>query len=137
MDIQLQIIIVIAVLIGMTVLVLMVRKKALELRYALVWFVMGAGVLVLGIFPGLMNQLSYLMGIAAPVNMLFFIGFCFSLAIIFTLTVAISRMSKRMKSLAQAIALLQSSDGYELKRNEEQIEENSEKQETKAEEEIE
>ena len=107
MNIQLQSTIVIVVIIAMIILVLMVRKKHLELRYSLVWFLMGLGVLVLAIFPSLMFGLSSAMGIADPVNMLFFIGFCFSLAIIFTLTMAVSRTSKRMKDLAQAIALLQ------------------------------
>lgn len=33
-------------------------------------------------------------------------GFCFSLVIIFTLTVAMSRMSSRIKQLAQEVASL-------------------------------
>jgi hypothetical protein len=97
----------------MFILVLMVRKKALELRYTLVWFVMGIGVLILGVFPGITFRLSYIMSIADPVNMLFFVGFCFSLGIIFTLTIALSRMSKRIKDLAQAIALLQTPHEHE------------------------
>lgn len=65
----------------------------------------GAGILVLDCFPDLITVISYKMGIASPVNMLFFFGFCFSLMIIFILTVAISRMSIRIKQLAQEIAL--------------------------------
>jgi len=107
-NIQLQITIAITVIIAMTILILMVKKKYLELRYALVWFVMGIGVLVFGLFPRWIFWLAGIMGIADPVNMLFFVGFCFSLAIIFTLTIAVSRMSKRIKDLAQGIALLQS-----------------------------
>jgi len=45
---------------------------------------------------------------------LFFIGFCFSLAIIFTLTMAMSRASKKIKDLAQAIALLQSQESHHM-----------------------
>jgi len=65
----------------------------------------------------LMFWLSNAMSIADPVNMLFFIGFCFSLAIIFTLTMAVSRMSKRIKDLAQAIALLQALDNKSAEKN--------------------
>jgi len=113
MNIQLQIMIAITVIIAMIILILMVKKKYLELRYALVWFVMGIGVLVLGTFPRWIFWLSDVMGIADPVNMLFFVGFCFSLAVIFTLTIAVSRMSKRIKDLAQGIALLQSKSAGE------------------------
>lgn len=65
----------------------------------------GIGIFVLDCFPPLVNWLSYELGIASPVNMLFFLGFCFSLVIIFVLTVAVSRMSIRIKQLAQEIAL--------------------------------
>ena len=40
--------------------------------------------------------------------MLFFLGFCFSLVIILVLTIAMSRMSVRIKNLAQEIALYES-----------------------------
>jgi len=53
----------------------------------------------------LITWLAVKLGIASPINMLFFLGFCFSLIIIFVLTVAVSRMSVRIKTLAQEIAL--------------------------------
>ena len=37
--------------------------------------------------------------------MIFFLGFCFSLLIIFTLTVMLSRMAERVRKLAQAVAM--------------------------------
>lgn len=106
MNIRIQIIIAIGVLGALTVIVNMIRKKKLELRYALAWLFVGSGVLVLDCFPQLIDWMSKQLGIASPVNMLFFLGFCFSLVIIFVLTVAISRMSIRIKQLAQEIALL-------------------------------
>ena len=39
------------------------------------------------------------------VNMIFFLGFCFSLLIIFSLTVALSRMSNSVRTLDQMVAL--------------------------------
>ena len=118
MRLQLQLTIIIAVSIAMIALILLVRKKRVDLRYTLIWFLAGSGVLVLTLFPGLMIRLSNTLGIADPVNMLFFIGFCFSLAIIFTLTVAVSRMSKRIKDLAQEMALLQSPENKNAKNQE-------------------
>lgn len=108
MNIRIQIIIAVFIILALVVIVNMIRKKALELRYALAWLVVGAGVLVLDLFPGLIESIAGLVGIADPVNMLFFAGFCFSLAIIFVLTVAISRMSTRIKELAQELALYKS-----------------------------
>lgn len=105
MNIRIQIIIAIFIILALVVIVNMIRKKALELRYALAWLAVGVSVLVLDLFPGLIKAISKLVGIADPVNMLFFAGFCFSLAIIFILTIAISRMSIRIKELTQELAL--------------------------------
>ena len=105
MNLRIQIIIAIVILIALVVIVNMIRKKALELRYALTWLGVGVVVLILDVFPGIMGWLAKIMGIALPSNMLFFMGFCFSLAIIFGLTIAVSRMSIRIKNLTQEIAL--------------------------------
>ena len=107
MNIKIQILVAVIVICALLVIVNMIRRKRLELRYALVWLGGGMGILVLDCFPALMNWLSKQMGIANPVNMLFFCGFCFALAIIFVLTVAISRMSIRIKQLAQELALFE------------------------------
>ena len=105
MNIRIQIIVAVFIIIALGVIINMIRKKSLELRYALSWLAVGLGVLVLDLFPRLVEWLSKSMGIASPVNMLFFLGFCFSLCIIFVLTIAVSRMSLRIKELAQELAL--------------------------------
>ena len=105
MNVRLQIIVAVVIFVALGVIVNMIRKKALELRYALAWLIVGAGVLILDIFPGVMEMMASLLGIYSPVNMLFFLGFCFSLIIIFVLTVAVSRMSIRVKELTQELAL--------------------------------
>ena len=50
-------------------------------------------------------KLSFFLGIFTPVNMIFFLGFCFSMVIIFTLTVTVSRMSERIRKMAQQVAI--------------------------------
>ena len=53
--------------------------------------------------------------------MLFFFGFCFALMIIFSLTIAVSRMSIRISELAQEVAL------YEKGEKDKEREEKNEK----------
>lgn len=107
MNIKIQIIVAVVIIMALCVIVNMIRKKSLELRYALSWLIVGICVLILDFFPGLIEKISSIMGIETPMNMLFFLGFCFSLGIIFVLTIAISRMSLRMKKIAQELALYQ------------------------------
>lgn len=105
MNIRIQIIIMIVIIIALGVIINMIRKKQLELRYALAWLFVGGSILILDCFPSLIDWLAARLGIASPVNMLFFLGFCFSLMIIFVLTIAVSRMSIMIKQLTQEIAL--------------------------------
>lgn len=107
MNIRIQIIVSVIVLLALGVIVNMIRQKKLELRYALSWLGVGVAILILDCFPQLITWLSEKVGIASPVNMLFFFGFCFSLMIIFVLTVAVSRMSIRIKELTQELALFE------------------------------
>ena len=105
MNIRIQIIIGVIVIFALCIIVNMIREKKLELRYALAWLGVGIAILVLDCFPQVITWLAIKVGIASPINMLFFLGFCFSLVIIFILTMAVSRSSIRIKQLAQELAL--------------------------------
>lgn len=106
MNMKLQIFIAIVILIALCGCIYMVRKKSLELRYALIWILVGIGILLLDIFPGILTFFANLIGVASPMNMLFFAGFCFALLIIFSLTITVSKMSVQVKQLTQEMALL-------------------------------
>lgn len=105
MNIKTQIMVAIVVIFALSMIINMIRKKSLELRYALSWLGVGGGILILDFFPGVIEKLANIVGIETPMNMLFFLGFCFSLGILYTLTIAMSRMSIRMKKMAQELAL--------------------------------
>lgn len=102
---KVRIALVIVLMIGLVALVNLIRKRGLELKYALTWLILGAGLLLIVIVPGLLDSLSALLGIYSPVNMVFFLGFLFSIVVIFTLTMAISNNSNRVRKMAQKIAL--------------------------------
>ena len=51
--------------------------------------------------------LAHVLGIESVMNMVFFIGFCFALVIIFGLTQSISKLSQQVKILTQKVALLE------------------------------
>lgn len=126
MTVKLQIIVGICLFLALTVIVYMIKKRSLDLKYALSWLLALVFVLVLDLFPVLLTKLSMALGVWAPVNMIFFLGFCFSLLIIFTLTVMLSRMAERVRKLAQAVAMNEEKldrMGRELKKLQEEKEE--------------
>jgi len=84
----------------------LVRIRALELKYALIWFLVGVLVLIFDLSPRLLYGMTEALGIELPINMMFFLGFAFVLIIIFTQTVVISNLTRRVKRLTQEVGLL-------------------------------
>ena len=107
MSIKIQILVAVLVVLALLFIANMVRKETLDIRFALSWLTVGGVVLVLDLFPGIMNYLVHLLGIELPVNMMFFFGFCFTLLLLFSLTVKVSRQAEQLKRLTQEIALLE------------------------------
>jgi hypothetical protein len=88
------------------VLELVRRRRFLE-RYALLWLLSAAVLLALGIWQGLLADVSRLIGIVYPPNALFLIAFGFVLLLLLHFSVAVSRLSDQSKVLAQRLALLE------------------------------
>ncbi len=107
MTYQLRIVLIILILLTFSLFVSQIKQKKLNLQYTLTWLLLLFCVLLVTIFPGFLNLLANLMGIALPINMIFFLGFIFTLVIIFRLTSAVSKQSEQIKELTQKIALME------------------------------
>lgn len=112
MTFRLQVIILLCMFLAAVYLVNLMRKKRMSFTYALGWFFIVICICILTIWPMLLDKLANLIGIASPMNMLFFFGFCFAVAVIFALSMTISHLSDRVKKLAQEIAIIRK-DMYE------------------------
>ena len=105
MSLKIRCVILIGLMLCIFLILNMVRKKRIDLRYALGWLILCIMLLGLDAFPQLIYMLSQFLGIASPVNMLFFLAFIFVTVLIFGLTISVSRLSAKMKKLAQELAL--------------------------------
>lgn len=86
-------------------LINMIRKNKINLKYILSWISISIGILIIALFPNILILLSNFLGVKDPMNALYFVGFIFMIIVVFSLTVAQSRLSDKVKSLAQEIAL--------------------------------
>lgn len=102
---KVRIVILAVIFIGLVAIVNLIRKRSLELKYALTWLLLGIALFIVVMIPGLLQNLAVLLGIYSPMNMVFFLGFLFSLIVIFALTMSLSRNSIRVRKMAQKIAL--------------------------------
>jgi hypothetical protein len=84
----------------------LVRRRHLMERYALLWLLSSAVLLVLAIWTKLLERVADAAGIEVPSNALFVVGFAFVLALLLHFSLAISRLSDETKVLAQQAARL-------------------------------
>lgn len=122
MSIRLQLILICALVVIFILLVNAVKKNNLDIKYSLGWLLLVVVLIVLTCFKDLLEIMADVMGIASPVNMLFLCGFVVALLIIYTLTVALSKISSRVRRLAQEIAFL-SNEINELKEENKKLKE--------------
>lgn len=115
MSVRTQIVVAAVVILALIGLTSMVKKNKIEMKYALIWYLLVAVILVFDLFPNLLGSLAAFMGVDLAVNMLFFLGFCFALVIIFVLTVWVSKLSVKVKRLTQELALLENRLDEEMK----------------------
>lgn len=105
MTLKLRLIIIFVILLGVAFIVNLIRKRSLELKYALAWMILAVGLLVIVLIPGLLEAMAAALGIYNVMNMVFFVGFIFAIILIFGLTMSMSRNSDRVRKMAQYIAL--------------------------------
>jgi hypothetical protein len=85
----------------------LVRRKRLMERYAILWLVAGATVLVLSLAQGTIQKLAHDAGVSYAPSALFAIAFLFVLVMLVQFSMTISRLSDQNTALAQHLALLQ------------------------------
>lgn len=112
MGTQLRGLIIVGVIGALVYIIYMIKKEKLELKYSLSWIVAAVAIFIMAMFPNSIQYIANTLDIISPVNALFFIGICFILMILFSLTIAMSRNSRKLKDMVQKIALLE----YELNR---------------------
>ncbi|MHB8692808.1 MAG: DUF2304 domain-containing protein [Solirubrobacteraceae bacterium] len=85
----------------------LVRRKQLMERYALLWLLAGATILVLGLWQGLLTSFAHAVGIYYTPSALFAVAFVFVLAMLMHFSLTISKLAVQNKMLAQRVALLE------------------------------
>ena len=106
MSLRLQVVIAIGAIVAILCIGNLVRIRRLELKYALIWFLVGILLLIFDLFPGLLQVMTQALGITLPINMLTFLGLLFVLMILFSQTIVISNLTRKCQRLTQEVGLL-------------------------------
>lgn len=107
MSTALRIFLIVGVIAYMAGIIFLLSHKRMNLKYSLLWMFSAVVLLMLSIFPGIVNMISKLIGIQSPVNTVFlFFIFCMLLLLI-SLSSIVSKQSNEIKRLIQHLSILE------------------------------
>lgn len=83
-----------------------VRNQRMKEKYAALWLIVSAIIIVLVLFPSLLWWLADITGVQTPVNLLFLLAIMMLIGVTLHLTLEVSKHSDESRILAEEIAIL-------------------------------
>lgn len=98
----------------LAVILYLIRSRKLREQYALLWLALSLVMMVLSLFPQLLDLLADKLGVDYAPSLLYLLGLMSVLCIMLHMTIALSALTRRIIVLTQALALQeQRCDGLE------------------------
>lgn len=107
MNSTLRVVLFFAIILYFFLVVHLLKKRRLDLKYTLLWLILGVVMIVFVAAPKLMTMISSLFGIAEDVNTLFLIAIAAITIILMALTSIVSGQKDAIRKLVQANGLLE------------------------------
>ena len=102
MDLELRIFLGIGVILYFALLLHMLKKESIILKYALIWLVCGGLFVLFLIFPEVVFSASRLIGVSNPVNAVFLLFAGFALMMLLSFSSIISKNNGMVRKLTQS-----------------------------------
>ena len=106
-SVKLQAAMLIAVGLYFLIVLKLLRRKTLNLKYTLLWLASGVIMLALAVFPRILGWFAALVGIYDPTNALFAFMFFCVVMILMSITAIVSKLNEKSKQVIQSVALLE------------------------------
>lgn len=107
MSLKVTVTLVIGILFYLMIIVMLIKKEQLNLKYTLLWLFSALALIVLAVVPQFPSFIAKVMGIATPSNAIFVIEGLFVLLILLSLTSIVSTQMLRIRRLTQTQAILE------------------------------
>ncbi|MEG0020276.1 MAG: DUF2304 domain-containing protein [Oscillospiraceae bacterium] len=88
-------------------IVYLLKKNKLEVKYAIIWLAFSATMILFSCFPYIVYVLGDITRVINPVNFVFLTQIIFILLILLSVSAVISGFSQKIKRLAQTNAILE------------------------------
>ena len=97
---------VIGLLVG-SAIIYFIRRDRLLVRHGMGWIVVASGLIVLGLFPGLIDRAAQWAGVAYPPTLAMILGFAALILKALISDIEVSRYEVRVTRLVQRVAMLE------------------------------
>lgn len=95
----------IAVVCYFVLILLLLKRKSISLKYTLLWMAAGVIMGVMVIWPQTLSYIISIIGIQGNMNGLFILMIAFVIVILMSITAIVSKQSEKIKLLSQTIAM--------------------------------
>ena len=103
----LQVTLSIAVICYFIIILYYLKRKMLELKYTLIWLVVGVIMGIMIYFPELLVRFVRILGIESNMNGLYILCIAFIMMILMTLTSIVSRQQMKIRILIQELSMME------------------------------
>ena len=104
---RLQLVAIFVIALFFVFLFTMLKKNQVALKYALLWMFSGLILLILAVFPGILDSFSRLIGVYSSVNALFAVLVGFIIILMISLTSIVSSEKREIVRLVQELSVLE------------------------------
>jgi hypothetical protein len=93
-------------LVSVTLMFELLRRRQLKEKYAVLWFLVGLAMLVVAIWPPVLDALARATGVKSGPNLLLFVATLVLIVVCVHLSWEVSRLEDKTRALAEEIGLL-------------------------------
>jgi len=98
---------VLSAVLTLTVVIEMLRRRRLRERHAIWWLIAGTLALVIGVFPDTLIWAAGLVGVAIPLNLVFFVSVAVLFLVCIQHSAELTVLEAKTRTLAEKTALLE------------------------------
>ncbi|MDL2253600.1 DUF2304 domain-containing protein [Ruminococcaceae bacterium OttesenSCG-928-I18] len=118
MNLALRLLLLTGAVVTLVYFIVRIRKKQLQIPYAISWGLFSGLLFLLSLFPGLITWVSLRIGFESPANFVYLVVIFLLILQLFSVTVQLSTVNRQITDMAQHIAL-QEKKGEERREGEE------------------
>lgn len=116
-----RIVLIVTSLAFVAVIVRLVKRKQLTMKYSFLWIILLFVILLCAILPVIPYRVSDLLGFETPANFIFLVAIFFLLAIALSLSIIVSKQQRKITTLVQELAILDNRTKHEIEKLEPSI----------------